>query len=162
MASIAPSARVRRALLRRLFPRPRRARAWLGGLVAAAALAALAFLGLRLVEPAPLVPVEIAAEDGALAIAASFDPDAGRLAVERLEGAAPPGRVLELWLIAGEAAPVSIGVLPEDGVAAFVLGSGLASLVPGATLAVSEEPPGGSPTGAPTGAVLATGAVPEA
>ena len=158
---IAPPAHVRRGIERRLFPRRRRL--WPLGLLAAGAVAASIWFGVGLDGFAPAVlPVEIAAGDRALVIAARFDPGAGTLALERLEGEAPSGRVLELWLIAGEAAPVSLGVLPQAGEAALDLSPSLAALVPGATLAVSEEPLGGSPTGAPTGAVLATGVVPRA
>ena len=40
----------------------------------------------------------------------------------------------------------------------FELTPELGGLIAGGTLAVSDEPLGGSPTGAPTGEILATGA----
>jgi anti-sigma-K factor RskA len=63
-------------------------------------------------------------------------------------------RVLELWAAAGSGAPRSLGLI--SGASATVVRR--ASLPPGTDhLAVSLEPPGGSPTGAPTGPVLYVG-----
>jgi anti-sigma-K factor RskA len=146
-----------------LAARPRRRAGswlgWIGGLAGAGAVA----LMLLVVLPQVSVPTEgaaftaeIAADDGSLVLRAALSD--GQLTVERLSGSAPAGRVLELWLIAeGAPAPVSLGVLPPD--AATVLAVPDAAAFAGGVLAVSEEPPGGSPTGAPTGAVLAAGAI---
>jgi anti-sigma-K factor RskA len=64
----------------------------------------------------------------------------------------------ELWMLpGGGAAPVSLGLLPVTGNAALPLDAqDLAVLAQTMTLAVSLEPAGGSPTGAPTGPVLFT------
>lgn len=64
------------------------------------------------------------------------------------------GRVLELWAGAGNSAPRSLGLISANG--ASVVGK---TRLPEGTdhLAVSLEPPGGSPTGAPTGPVLYVG-----
>jgi anti-sigma-K factor RskA len=64
----------------------------------------------------------------------------------------------ELWMLPdGGAAPVSLGLLPSTGDAALPLDAqALAVLAQTSTLAVSLEPAGGSPTGAPTGPVLFT------
>ncbi len=136
---------------------------WLVGGAVAATLAVLLVVDMGLLAPdapgAPLYTAEIAAEDGSLRIAASYDAEAGALLVQREAGAAPEGRALELWLIAGDAAPVSLGVLPDSGTARFDIAELLRPQLPGAVLAISDEPPGGSPTGAPTGSVLATGAI---
>jgi anti-sigma-K factor RskA len=67
-----------------------------------------------------------------------------------------------LWLIAGGNAPVSLGVLPDSGIVALAFPVDLKDQLRGATLAISDEPDGGSPTGQPTGAVLATGVVSDA
>ncbi len=63
-------------------------------------------------------------------------------------------RVLELWAAAGKGAPRSLGLISANGASAFTK-----STLPVGTdhLAVSLEPPGGSPTGAPTGPVLFVG-----
>ncbi|PVA11309.1 hypothetical protein DC366_06100 [Pelagivirga sediminicola] len=136
---------------------------WLVGGAVAAALALLLAVNTGLLDPQGGAPEQaaatIAAEDGSLVLLARYDAAAGRLLVERQTGTAPAGRVLELWLIAGDNAPVSLGVLPPEGAAQVPIGADLGAQMPGGLLAVSEEPPGGSPTGAPTGAVLASGVI---
>lgn len=132
------------------------------GLVSLAfAVVALVVLSITMLTPTgPLYVAEITAEDRSLVVQASYDADAEALTVERLAGGAVPGRVLELWLIAeGADAPVSLGVLPEDVQARVVIPGSLVAALRGGTLAISDEPPGGSPTGLPTGAVLAVGAI---
>ncbi|WP_422372390.1 anti-sigma factor domain-containing protein [Hoeflea sp.] len=70
-------------------------------------------------------------------------------------------RALELWLVPGEGAPVSLGLVPGDG-GQLVLDESIRNrLSAGALLAVSIEPVGGSPTGAPTGPVVLSGALSE-
>ena len=70
----------------------------------------------------------------------------------------PPGNSYELWMLPdGGAAPVSLGLIPGTGNAALPLDAqALAVLAQTSTLAVSLEPAGGSPTGAPTGPVIFT------
>ncbi|HEY9039921.1 MAG TPA: anti-sigma factor [Roseovarius sp.] len=135
---------------------------WLVGGAVAAAIAVLLAVNTGMLGPQPDVPgytADIAAEDGSLVLVASFDAVDGTLSIERLAGAAPVGRALELWLIAGENPPVSLGVLPEDGPARLNVAEGLRGQMTGGLLAITDEPPGGSPTGAPTGSVLAAGTV---
>lgn len=168
IAPTAPPAHVWQQVEARLFPasrfRPRRMALWGGGLAAAAVLVlALVTGGLWGPNPQPpleaLYRAEVAAEDRSLVVEAVYDAATGTLLIDRTAGAPAPGRALELWLIAGEAAPVSLGVLPEARGAALPVPEDLRPRLRAAVLAVSDEPPGGSPTGAPTGAVLATGAV---
>ncbi|WP_322048806.1 anti-sigma factor domain-containing protein [Paraburkholderia sp. J67] len=67
-------------------------------------------------------------------------------------------RATELWLIPPGEKPVSLGVFPADAPATLALSADVAARVSArAVLAVSIEPPGGSPTGQPTGPVVATG-----
>ncbi|WP_299912577.1 anti-sigma factor [uncultured Paracoccus sp.] len=75
--------------------------------------------------------------------------------VAMMEGEAHEGRDMELWWIAGpEATPVSLGLVPRDGSMTMALPEGLE---PGTDvqLAISDEPLGGSPTGQPTGDIMA-------
>ena len=157
---VAPPADLRARIEARLFPsrapEPRRRPlsgliGWLSGGLAAAAVAALLVVALpQLGGPGfdPTYHVDLAGADG-LVVAAGTD---GETLLVRLDGGgAPAGRVLEVWAIQGDAAPVSLGLLADR--FTIPLPEGLTP--EGLTLAVSEEPPGGSPTGAPTGEVLA-------
>jgi anti-sigma-K factor RskA len=66
-----------------------------------------------------------------------------------------PDRSLELWALPEGKAPVSLGLLPDQGGIERMLNSQqAAALRVAAHVAVSLEPTGGSPTGAPTGPVL--------
>jgi anti-sigma-K factor RskA len=85
--------------------------------------------------------------------------DESRLLARSVAEGAAADRVPELWLLRGEGqAPVSLGVLDPAGVNRRSLAEpAQRALEPGDALAVSLEPPGGSPTGAPTGPVVSTG-----
>lgn len=89
---------------------------------------------------------------------ALFDAATGEVALSRVGAAAEEGRDYELWLIEGENAPVSLGVVPQGERAAIGLSTELASAAGGGDVfAISLEPDGGSPTGQPTGPVVAVG-----
>ncbi|MBV7393158.1 anti-sigma factor [Mameliella sediminis] len=151
------SPRVRRALLQEISgaPESRGRRWWLGAGLGLAALAVLAVVvPLPPILRGPQFGAQIASADGALRFDASIT--GTELVLARLDGGPRPGRALELWLIAeDDPAPVSLGVLPDADRAEIALSPDLAARLDGGTLAVSDEPPGGSPTGAPTGEVLA-------
>jgi anti-sigma-K factor RskA len=67
----------------------------------------------------------------------------------------PEGRAHELWALPEGGAPVSLGLLPHTGDHHRVLNATQRAALSGAKqIAVSLEPTGGSPTGAPTGPVL--------
>lgn len=74
--------------------------------------------------------------------------------------AVEPGRSLELWAIAADGKPISLGLIPSGGKGRVEL-SGSQKVLIGKpiALAVSLEPKGGSPTGQPTGPVLYQGAL---
>ncbi len=67
-----------------------------------------------------------------------------------------PTRAYELWALPGDgAAPVSLGLMPKSGRDTLQLSDAQRlALSRSRQVAVSLEPPGGSPTGAPTGPVL--------
>ncbi|MDG1128474.1 MAG: anti-sigma factor [Paracoccaceae bacterium] len=166
VAEVAPRPAVKTGLERRLFGQPQRLPFWqrvgLWQAVSLASVAVAAFLALQPpqpVAPTPLFVSEIAAEDQSLRLLAVYDAQAAELRLTRTAGSAAEGRVLQLWAIAGDAAPVSLGVLPETGTTAVILPEALRAGLADLVLAISDEPPGGSPTGAPTGAVLAVGQV---
>ena len=121
-------------------------------LALAASLALFAFL------PRPPVPqIEPARFAAALTppgtparFIAESRPD-GTLAIISLGEAAPAGRSYQLWsLPPGTTVPVSLGVLPSG---EHIVTPPQRPAADGQLL-VSDEPAGGSPTGAPTGAVL--------
>jgi anti-sigma-K factor RskA len=93
-------------------------------------------------------------------LVASLAADSRTLIVRRLAPPTPdPAHAQELWLLPpGGAAPRSLGLLAGQETSFAVSPENTATLVSG-TLAVSLEPPGGSPTGAPTGPVLSSGPV---
>lgn len=67
----------------------------------------------------------------------------------------PAGKSHELWALPEGGAPVSLGLLPQAGEQRRVLTPVQQAALAGAKqIAVSLEPEGGSPTGAPTGPVL--------
>lgn len=137
----------------RLFPdapRPRRLlRLW--GALAGLAVAALAvlFVSVTLMRPAPLTAT-LTGEGQSLVMAASYDARAHELTVRRTVGpAAEAGKDYELWIIPEGQAPISIGLVRDAPVSIP-----LESLPKGATLAITLETQGGSPTGAPQGPLL--------
>lgn len=82
----------------------------------------------------------------------------------RLRAARPviagPAQSYELWLLpVGGGAPLSLAVLGALDVSLSLPEQQAAGLRTGAKLAVSVEPAGGSPTGAPTGPVILIGEV---
>jgi anti-sigma-K factor RskA len=123
------------------------------GLATAMLLAAVLVIRDPPLPGGPVLTATLAAEGAGLTFDARFAD--GTLTVTRTAGeGAPAGQAHELWVIVGEAAPVSLGLLEQ---ATFT--RALDALPQGAVLAVSLEPAGGSPTGAPTGPVLVTGAI---
>jgi anti-sigma-K factor RskA len=138
---------------------------------AAAALLALVTTGLALrpVHPPTLAPIvaqapqqgfaqQIAAlssEGGTPALLVSYDAMTHKMRVLPVNVAPRPGHSMELWMIAGKAAPKSIGLMPKQGPAA--LDNLHVDPALDTTIAISIEPVGGSPTGAPTGPVVYSG-----
>jgi anti-sigma-K factor RskA len=137
---------------------------WRGLAFAAHALAIIGF-GRDLIEPPATRPptqlvASLAAEGSPVRTMAIFNDRTRTLKVTVVAGDMPQDRSLELWLIAGNDAPVSLGLIKSPQVTEFNLSQPVASkLRDGTTLAISLEPVGGSPTGSPTGTVVAAGTV---
>ncbi|MBB5717081.1 anti-sigma factor [Sphingomonas aerophila] len=149
----------------------RNARRWpwlVGGLAGGALAASLAALVLTQTTPAPtpvpsghqvegplLVAALVPAKGQVVApVAAVVDHGSGIIRVAAL--ATPRGRVAELWRIGADGVPRSLGLLAVGGATRLTLRPRTGPDL-GDTLAISVEPSGGSPTGAPTGPVVATG-----
>ncbi|MCJ2125982.1 anti-sigma factor domain-containing protein [Methylobacterium sp. J-077] len=172
-----PSPRVRAALLRALPAKPggspdllandplahdplahlrRQVRRWriasAGAGLLAAGLALFVAFGSR-PEPEGGRYLAVVQGGGALpALIVRVDTRTGTAQVRPVGAEAPAGRSLELWYV-GAAGPKPLGLV---GAAAtrVTLPQGAA---PDGVLAVSVEPPGGSPSGQPTGPVVYTG-----
>ncbi len=169
IAPVTPPRRVKKAVVKTLFstpPIPLLDRLWVWKGLTLASLVAAAYFAFPLVRPTVEVPSEIYAtqlrgEASGLEVLAVLDPARGDLALRRIAGGAPEGRVLELWALLPEQAPVSLGVLPEGDVTRVTLPAEFIAQISQLTLAISDEPPQGAPQGVPTGAILAVGAVEE-
>ncbi|WP_224405651.1 anti-sigma factor domain-containing protein [Afifella sp. IM 167] len=93
------------------------------------------------------------------AMIVTVDTDAGTVTVRSLAAHVPADHSLELWYVGGEGgSPRSIGILEEreDAKTLKVSASEFARIGE-AAIAVSVEPPGGSPTGSATGPVIYQG-----
>lgn len=112
-------------------------------------------------HPSVLMVSTIAGDNGVAGWTATMDIDRSELlVVPASPTAVASDRNTELWLIPAGSAPISVGVFPPGDPKRFHLDKALLDrLGPTAALAVSLEPVGGSPTGQPTGPVIAKGAI---
>jgi anti-sigma-K factor RskA len=181
---VTPPARLWRAIDERLGPAARGSRwdsvrLWRGLGLAASGMAAVLVAVVALFSPPPPAPAPApvvvkvpSAEMAEIFLAVLSDPKthkplllvtANRRSSELQVRTLDPsirvsGRDLELWALPAGKAPRSLGVAAERERATLALAQaaeGALGDVP--ALAVSLEPKGGSPTGAPTGPVLAVG-----
>lgn len=107
--------------------------------------------------PMPLVAV-LTGKDSKAAVGISFDPALQRLVISSTT-LSPGARSLQLWIIAPKHDPRSLGVIPRSASSRRAAGDVAELITAGATLAISIEPQGGSPTGQPTGPVVLNGVV---
>jgi anti-sigma-K factor RskA len=125
------------------------------GALAAACLGALIYLG-NAPQKAPLIAT--LEGGGHRHFVATINMRTGSIAVQPAAFSADATREPELWLIPADGKPRPLGMLRADRAVSIAIPADLAALtVSNAVLAVSLEPPGGSPTGQPTGPVIATG-----
>ena len=140
---------------------------WFG--IGAGALAAALLLVVLVPRPA-LTPATVNAgymastlqqDNGSTGWTATMDLQNARMVVVPATPVAfAQGRAPELWLIPAGANPIAVGMIARDKPTTLALEATLlARLGPTAALVVSVEPVGGSPTGQPTGSVIARGAI---
>jgi anti-sigma-K factor RskA len=141
---------------------------WIGIGASAVAIASVMIL---MIPPRPSpAPVAVSAgymvssiqqDNGVTGWTATMDLQNARMVVVPATPAAfAQGRAPELWLIPAGQKPISVGMIMPDKPTTLALDPVLLSrLGPTAALAVSVEPIGGSPTGQPTGPVIAKGAI---
>jgi anti-sigma-K factor RskA len=126
----------------------------------AGALAVASLLALFVVLNAPAPPSLVASIEGGgnRQFVATISPGRNTVSVLPAGYANDPARVPELWLIAPGDKPRSLGLVKGEQPVALAIPADLRRFVTDAsTLAISLEPPGGSPTGSPTGPVIAQG-----
>lgn len=166
----APAA-IKEALDRRLFaaaPAPSHRGIWSNlafwrGLAAASFAAFALYVAVPLVNP-PVPPqterlvASLAADASDVKYIAIYDAAQHTIDLSHVAGERAPGKDYELWVIEGKSLPVSMGIIPSGATARVpVPPATQQKLAEGAVLAVSLEPTGGSPTGQPTGPVVAAG-----
>ena len=171
---IEPPASVKPAIDRRLFTSAAIAQArpslsiwsslafWRG--LAAVAVAALViyvavpYINPPVEQPQARLVASLAADGSDVKYLAVYDPSHHEVGLSHVSGERASGKDFELWMIEGKNPPVSMGVIPVGSTAHIVVSpAAQQKLAQGAVLAVSLEPAGGSPTGKPTGPVVAAG-----
>jgi len=145
------------------------------GLTAASVAVAAACLGILLAPhqmPTPTTPPAVVASAASPYVALVSAPDGGpslaavtvdaslrRIVVTPVALTEEQARSLELWVVPADGtAPRSLGLLKAGG-PTVISDIVLPVDATGAALAISREPEGGSPTGAPTGPILGVGAL---
>ena len=135
---------------------------WRG--LATAAVAALAiyiavpYINPPVEQPQTRLVASLGAEGSDVKYLVVYDAAHHDVSLSHVSGERAAGKDFELWMIEGKNNPVSMGVIPAGGAAHLVVSPAVqAKLAQGAVLAVSVEPTGGSPTGQPTGPVVAAG-----
>lgn len=171
MIEVQPSPRVWQRLRRELdlaryrTPWHRRAAIWKGW--ALAATLALAFTLVLLILPRSFetlqtVPIaQLSGADGAMYVTAELSRDGSTLVLRASRPVfAGPNQSYELWLIpAAGTGPIPVAILGDLDAKFALPVAQVGQLRPGATLAISTEPAGGSPTGKPTGTVILAGRI---
>ena len=147
-------------------------RLWQGLSAGAVALAAACLVIVALPKPAPppvVTPEPAVVQAAEVAVigdpttkaprfVATLDHASDQLVITPVNLTMPTGRDAELWIIPEGAAPISLGVIPTGAPKRIATPPGLkAAGTYTATLAVTDEPLGGSPTGQPTGSIRAAG-----
>jgi anti-sigma-K factor RskA len=136
-------------------------RRWRAAAIAASLVAALLAVGFvaretsRTSSPHEYVAI-LQKNAGSPAFEVTVNLDKQELSVRPVAAQAPPGKSYELWLIDAKLGAKSLGVVGDTSRAAN-LSAYDPAVVAGATYAVTVEPPGGSPTGQPSGAPVFVG-----
>lgn len=107
-------------------------------------------------EPLPprpmLVAVMLNEQQDPWCVVREGAPD-GKLTLTLIKPMPEDGQDRELWIVGEDSVPKSLGLIAQNGLSI----DPAIETAPGRLLAVSREPKGGSPTGAPTGPIFASG-----
>jgi len=171
---VAPPAQVWQAISRRAFGATGGA-GWLSGLAfwrglavtsSAFVLILATFIGMAPQPEPPMAMVAVMNDDkGQPAMVVSWPPMKGardphiKIKVVQEHPTMAPGTAWEMWMLPpNKGAPVSMGLISVDRDQRMKIAPALAQKMGGAWgIAMSVEPAGGSPTGAPTGPVIFKG-----
>ncbi|TDL84684.1 anti-sigma factor [Meridianimarinicoccus aquatilis] len=164
---IAPRPQAKATLMRSLFEVEKKVSFWrAAGLwqgLAALSFGAVGVMGYLLTTqqemPAPLLVGEISAQDDSLRLLVLYDGADGTLRITRTDGVSRPGRVLELWAHGPDDPPQSLGLLDASAQGVVKVPPALRNSPSDLILGISDEPAGGSPTGRPTGEIMAIGSL---
>jgi anti-sigma-K factor RskA len=168
-AETTPPPNIYAQIERRLFPATATPGLWGSlafwrGLAAAGVVVAVLGVGFGVWAPrAPLTDPQLVAaleaQGSDVKFVAVYNRAAGTINIAAISGAAVPDKDFELWAIHGSASPVPMGLLPIDTKSSIPVSAAMQQdMAAGTVFAVSLEPKGGSPTGLPTGPIVAKGA----
>lgn len=165
-----PNPALKKAIFADLFPDAKRSPFWqrLWVWQATVAFSLLALVGVlafdfnKPVETSgPLYTAQIVSESGDFRVVAVVDKSTNQVFLTRTAGAAPEGRILQVWAH-GEGEPaISVGLWSAGDTISLPMPQTIAAVQGVLTLGVSEEPPGGSTTGSPSGRVFGTVDIPS-
>ena len=133
----------------------------------ASSMTAAVLAVLLLQQPAPVVPQEpvaplvaaLGSDNGSSSITARYDSANGQMLLTPVS--LKTGELFpELWIIPADGTARSLGIVRADGPSQINIDAGLREYINrGATLAVTTEPEGGSPSGKATGPIIASGKI---
>ena len=157
--------------MERLFPETAPVPVWrrlgLWQALTGGAVAALFVLAVMVWQPGPqdrtgpLYTAEIVSDAGDFRVVAVVDKTRNEVILTRTAGAAPDGRILQVWAHGPDKPAQSVGLWPEGENVRLSLPPDIAAVQGTLTLGVSEEPPGGSLRGSPSGRVFGTVDIPN-
>lgn len=157
---------VKQALDRRLFGAPLQRGLWsrlslwrgIAGAATAAFLLSVTLPVLQPAAPSDRLAASLTAEGSGVTYLVVYDSATGSVSLAHMTGDPVSGRDFQLWIARGTEPPVSLGVIPAGVSTHVAVSDQIRDLMTSAAhMAISLEPPGGSPTGQPTGPVLAVG-----
>ena len=146
----------------------RKAARWRAYAAAVTALAASVAVLALFDRPVPVAPERAAPQtmfaaaikgaSGPVTVTVAFDPRDGVMAITPVTLAAIAEQDHQLWLVPDSGAPTALGLVSASAPSRMTIPAHLRSKIGrNAVLAISAEPTGGSPTGLPTGPIIATG-----
>lgn len=132
--------------------RPRlRAPVWIAAAIAAVLVGVALLFPSLIFKPEVTAVAQLAPQGGSPAFVVSVLDEQKKLMIRAAQVADVPNQSYELWCVPPSGAPISLGVIAAKGETERDVAENVRPLLmPGATLAVSLEPEGGSPNGTPT------------